>query len=860
VSVRSDKNVVTYASRCLIQLGMLLSVLGLLGTTGCSAGPSERSFPVPTWTADLPGRTTPLEVTLPTHLETLLPKGPADYVLRTKVVIPPEMQGRPLTLAIAHMPALATLTIDGNLAVPVDASTLDTYRATGPQRWRIPEDASKDGHLDLALHVSHRFVRSAWIDSVPEITTHPRGGSHLAAVATFNAVAATGALAAALFVAFFYAVLFVSLRDKRRAAYGWFALGALCGLPYPAFVLGLTQPLFGVYEGTFLTLALAAGSIAAMAFTRAYVGAPPPSKAWIGVLALAGIAAVLARDPFLSILVMGPVVVAITGANAVAQLLFLLRLRRENEHVPITIHAMAFAWPATVLLGLPDILAWLGQGEPSGGVRTACLGIMGISLYQALALSREHLVSLKRADDLVAELGDRVKLLQAKHREVEQLNDELRRQIGARSRELADQLSRAPGEELIAPPILEAGTVVENRYRVVKELGSGGMGTVYEVERVTDQKHFALKALGGGVDSQARARFAREAQIVANVNHPNVVSIVDVDVAKSGFIFLVMELIEQGTTLHDVRRRHRDVPWTLGVLAQVAEGLDAIHGAGIIHRDLKPGNILLSRGVDGRKPLVKITDFGISSLAPDGTRISAMERAAMVASSSVPDVSDLLDPFAVAALAVPALRISEIEKERTSERPPSGQKHSDSEVVTSARASLGLLDLESAPGPAPDASANVVTDSLPTERVEPVAMPAPQPSTPVPRSRAGKGSRTPSTPLTETGMIIGTPQYMAQELTTGTRNATRASDVFSLAIIAFEVLTGKRPFREAPVKAKLNGHPLPEPIPFRSMVPSLPVEIGELLDRALAHDPRVRPMAKELALALRDAAAKLSPP
>ena len=75
--------------------------------------------------------------------------------------------------------------------------------------------------------------------------------------------------------------------------------------------------------------------------------------------------------------------------------------------------------------------------------------------------------------------------------------------------------------------------------------------------------------------------------------------------------------------MHDVRRRERNVPWTLGVLAQVAAGIEAIHGAGIIHRDLKPGNILLSRGADGRKPLVKITDFGISSLVPDGTRISA---------------------------------------------------------------------------------------------------------------------------------------------------------------------------------------------------------------------------------------------
>ena len=109
---------------------------------------------------------------------------------------------------------------------------------------------------------------------------------------------------------------------------------------------------------------------------------------------------------------MSAIVIAVTIANTAAQLVFVSRLKRkaqsEQKKIPRTAYAIAFAWPATVALGLPDTLAWLGQGEPSAGVRTACLGIIALSFYQAVALSREHLLSLKRADDLVSELNERV--------------------------------------------------------------------------------------------------------------------------------------------------------------------------------------------------------------------------------------------------------------------------------------------------------------------------------------------------------------------------------------------------------------------------------------------------------------------
>jgi serine/threonine-protein kinase len=132
--------------------------------------------------------------------------------------------------------------------------------------------------------------------------------------------------------------------------------------------------------------------------------------------------------------------------------------------------------------------------------------------------------------------------------------------------------------------------------------------------------------------------------------------------------------------------------------------------------------------------------------------------------------------------------------------------------------------------------------------------PEPAPSPPPAEGARGGGPRT---PLTETGIIFGTPQYMAAELTSGSRTATRPSDVFSLAIIAYELFTHRRPFFEEPVAAALEGRPLPVPPSFRRACPTLAIHIANLLDRAISHDPNLRPTAAELAAALRSEADRL---
>jgi serine/threonine-protein kinase len=179
--------------------------------------------------------------------------------------------------------------------------------------------------------------------------------------------------------------------------------------------------------------------------------------------------------------------------------------------------------------------------------------------------------------------------------------------VAERSRQLSEGLLRLGGALRHAAP-LAPGDVVEDRYRVVRAIGSGGMGQVHEVERLSDRRRLALKVLTGVVDRIAMARFAREAQIAAQLDHPNVVAVLDLGVSQSGMLFLVMELVT-GSTLAAEKARYGDAAWALPILRQIATALAALHARGIVHRDLKPANVLLAdRGA-------QVADFGLASLA-----------------------------------------------------------------------------------------------------------------------------------------------------------------------------------------------------------------------------------------------------
>ena len=152
-------------------------------------------------------------------------------------------------------------------------------------------------------------------------------------------------------------------------------------------------------------------------------------------------------------------------------------------------------------------------------------------------------------------------------------------------------------------------------YRVTAALGAGGMGEVYRASDSKLSRDVAIKVLPDEVadDPERLARFRREAQVLASLNHPNVGAIYGIEEA-GGKPFLVLELVEGETLGERIEKGALPVAEALEVARQIADGLGAAHDKGIVHRDLKPANVKLTP--DGQ---VKVLDFGLArAYAPEG--------------------------------------------------------------------------------------------------------------------------------------------------------------------------------------------------------------------------------------------------
>jgi serine/threonine protein kinase len=164
---------------------------------------------------------------------------------------------------------------------------------------------------------------------------------------------------------------------------------------------------------------------------------------------------------------------------------------------------------------------------------------------------------------------------------------------------------RLPREQLEG---FERGAIID-RYTVLERLGRGGMGEVYSAYDAKLDRRVALKLLLSRRPDY-ESRLSREAQAMARLSHPNVVSVFDTGVA-AGRLFIAMEFV-QGTTLRGwLRAFRRSVPDVLAVYVEAGRGLAAAHDAGLVHRDFKPDNVLVSA-----QGAVKVTDFGLGNAGP----------------------------------------------------------------------------------------------------------------------------------------------------------------------------------------------------------------------------------------------------
>ncbi len=166
-------------------------------------------------------------------------------------------------------------------------------------------------------------------------------------------------------------------------------------------------------------------------------------------------------------------------------------------------------------------------------------------------------------------------------------------------------------------PIMIGKTI--SHYRILSEIGAGGMGVVYKAEDTQLKRPVALKFLPSSLtrDREAKARFIREARAASKLEHPNICTIHEISETEDGQIFLVMACYEGETLKEKLARTDRNIPdkyldteVAIRAAIQVSEGLARAHEEGIVHRDIKPANIMMTRRGE-----IKILDFGLAKLA-----------------------------------------------------------------------------------------------------------------------------------------------------------------------------------------------------------------------------------------------------
>lgn len=389
-----------------------------------------------------------------------------------------------------------------------------------------------------------------------------------------------------------------------------------------------------------------------------------------------------------------------------------------------------------------------------------------------------------------------------------------------------------------------AGQTLDGKYHIERELGRGGMGTVYLATHLGTERPVAVKIISPQFMQRTEfvERFRREARAAGRLRHPNVVNVTDFGFSetKEGQVaYLVMEYLD-GCTLGEILDEEKNLPvaWTLDILEQVCSAVQEAHDQGIIHRDLKPDNIWLEPNQRGGYT-VKVLDFGIAKLEDhvdipaSGEIPQEYRRSTHTVIAGANTTFGGTDPEGTKAGAI-GTHISD------------GNTISGNAEQQTLVSEAGTLHLEPIASEGKTAVFNdgdlsgEFQDSVGTRMIDDRA----------PTEAAGTNAQTTarslyesnnSAELTRVGAVLGTPLYMSPEQCRGEHLDPR-SDIYSLGVIAYQMLSGAPPF-EGDFKDVMESHKNIAPKPLDAK--KVRKKMKRVIHSALAKEPEHRPQSAE---------------